>query len=130
MLRSFTALILLSLGAQALADACLIESTDDQLPVRMCQQNISIPPQLFNDSFCQPQISERSFAVSFMDSCPAGAYGICDNARSEGVAYRQAIHYYSDPDDQAVLKAWCEQFSDGQWRTPEQIDQKEGAGDD
>jgi len=44
MLRSFTALILLSLGAQALADACLIESTDDQLPVRMCQQNISIPP--------------------------------------------------------------------------------------
>jgi len=100
----------------------------DDLRCPYCKGVISIPPQLFKDSFCQPQISERSFAVSFMDSCPVGAYGICDNARSEGVAYRQAIHYYSDPDDQPVLKAWCEQFSDGTWRTPAQAVQKGGDG--
>ena len=117
-----------STGAQAAA--CLIESNDDQLPIRMCQQNISIPAQLFEDSFCQPRIVERSFEVSYMNSCPEGAYGICDNARSEGVAYRQAIHYYSDPDDQPVLQAYCQQFSDGQWLSPDQTDdQNAGAGD-
>jgi len=112
------ALILLGISTAALPAACLIESNDDQLPIRLCQQNINIPPQLFADSFCQPQIAERSFDVSFMEQCPAGAYGICDNAQSEGVGYRQAIHYYSDPGDQPVLQAYCEQFSQGQWRTP------------
>lgn len=130
MLRSFTTILLVGLATQALADACLIESNDDQLPIRMCQQNISIPQQLFRDSFCQPQIAERSFEVSFIDSCPEGAYGLCADAQSEGVAYRQAIHYYSDPADAPVLKAYCEQFSHGQWQTPEQPgNQNGGAGD-
>lgn len=112
----------------AQAAACLIESNDDQLPIRMCQQNISIPAPLFEDSFCQPQIADRSFEVSYRDNCPEGAYGVCDNARSEGVAYRQAIHYYSDPDDQPVLQAYCEQFSDGQWVVPQPTDQNGGGG--
>ena len=55
----------------------------------------------------------------FLERCPEGAYGICDSARSEGVAYRQSIHYYSEPDDRPLLQTWCEQFNDGQWRTPD-----------
>lgn len=129
MLRLLSTALLLGFTAQVLADACLIESNDDELPIRMCQQNISIPPQLFTGSFCQPDIAERSFEVSFVETCPEGAYGICEEARSEGVAYRQSIHYYSDPGDQPVLQAYCEQFSHGQWRTPEASDQKAGAGD-
>src|SRR5690554_7691351 len=100
MKRIMALLILLGISTRSLAAACLIESNDDQVPIRMCQQNISIPPQLFEDSFCQPQIAERSFDISFVEQCPEGAYGICDNAQSEGVAYRQAIHYYSEPGDQ------------------------------
>lgn len=129
MARRLLLFILLLSSTAVQAAACLIESNDDQLPVRMCQQNISIPESLFEDSFCQPQIPERSFEVRFMESCPAGAYGVCDNARSEGVAYRQAIHYYSDPDDRPVLQAYCEQFSDGQWRVPDPADQNGGGGD-
>lgn len=118
MLRCLFTFVLLCLGTAAHATACLIESNDDALPIRMCQQNISIPPQLFTDSFCQPQIAERSFDISFLEQCPEGAYGICDDAQSEGVAYRQSIHYYSEPGDEPVLKAYCEQFSQGRWRTP------------
>ena len=120
--------ILLFTSSAVYSEACLIESNDDDLPIRMCQQNISIPPQLFRDSFCQPQIPERSFEVSFMESCPVGAYGICENARSEGVAYRQSIHYYSDPDDQPLLQAYCEKFSQGQWRSPEADGDQNGGG--
>lgn len=112
----FLALLLINTAAHSAA--CLIESNDDQVPIRLCQQNINIPPQLFKDSFCQPQIAERSFDIQFVESCPTGAYGICTGARSEGVAYRQSIHYYSEPDDEPVLKAYCEQFSDGQWQRP------------
>lgn len=118
MTRYVLLLGLLGYSVAAHSAACLIESNDDQLPVRLCQQNITVPPQLFKDSFCQPQIPDRSFDITFVDQCPAGAYGICDEARSEGVAYRQAIHYYSEPADAPVLKAYCEQFSQGQWRQP------------
>ncbi|SDT00690.1 hypothetical protein SAMN05216198_3396 [Halopseudomonas litoralis] len=116
--RCLFLLILLCISTAAQSAACLIESNDDALPIRMCQQNISIPPQLFTDSFCQPQIAERSFDISFLEQCPEGAYGICDDAQSEGVGYRQAIHYYSEPGDKPVLKAYCEQFSQGRWRSP------------
>lgn len=130
MARRLILFVLLTSSAAVQAAACLIESNDEQLPIRMCQQNISIPAQLFEGSFCQPLIPDRRFEVRMLESCPEGAYGVCDKARSEGVAYRQAIHYYSDPDDQPVLKAYCEQFSDGQWLTPEtSTDQNGGGGD-
>ena len=129
MLRLVFGFLLMGLATQVLAEACLIESTDDQLPVRMCQQNINIPDTLFKDSFCQPHIPDREFNISFMESCPTGAYGICDNAQSEGVAYRQAIHYYSNPDDQPMLQGYCEQFSKGNWRSPDSSDQKAGTDD-
>lgn len=127
--RLFFFVLFLCSSSAVQAAACLIESNDDQLPIRMCQQNISIPAELFKDSFCQPEIAGRSFEVNYRESCPEGAYGICNNARSEGVAYRQAIHYYSDPDDQPVLQAYCEQFSEGEWLVPGQVDQNGGGGD-
>ena len=130
MARCLFLFVLLCTSTAVQAAACLIESNDDELPIRMCQQNITIPPQLFESSFCQPQIPDRSFDVSFLESCPDGAYGVCDNASSEGVAYRQAIHYYSDPDDRPVLQAYCEQFSDGQWLTPEPAADQNGGGGD
>lgn len=100
------------------AQACIIESNDDEMPIRLCQQNISIPRQLFEDSFCQPQIPDRSFEVTLVDACPTGAYGICQGAHTQGVAYQQSIHYYSDAADAPVLSAYCEEISKGSWKTP------------
>ncbi|UAW98392.1 NADH:ubiquinone oxidoreductase [Halopseudomonas nanhaiensis] len=85
----------------------------------MCQQNQSIPPQLFESSFCQPQIPDREFDVRMMEDCPSGAYGVCEGARTPGVAYQQSIHYYSEPDDTPVLRAYCEEISQGAWRALE-----------
>lgn len=112
-------ILLVTIGStEAMAAACVISSNDDQLPIRMCQQNINIPPSLFTDSFCQPQIPDRSFEVDFTDQCPQGAYGVCVGAKTPGVAYEQAIHYYSDAGDAPILKAYCEDISDGRWETP------------
>ncbi|SDU33678.1 hypothetical protein [Halopseudomonas salegens] len=104
----------------AFAGACLIESDDDQLPIRLCQQNMTIPDNLFHDSFCQPQIPERSFSITEVESCPAGAYGVCVGARTEGVGYQQSIYYYSDADDAKYLQVYCEDVSDGEWQVPAQ----------
>lgn len=112
-------IVLLSLvSAEALAKACVITSNDQELPIKMCQQNISIPEGLFSSSFCQPQIPDRSFDIDFVESCPVGAYGKCVGAKAEGVAYEQTIHYYSDPADAPVLKGYCEKISKGRWQTP------------
>ena len=110
------ALSLLSPGA--FASACLIESSDDQLPIRLCQANRSIPDGLFEQQFCQPRIPGREFRIQMQDSCPGDAYGICRGAHTEGVAYQQDIHYYTAPDDAPVLKAYCEQISGGRWHQP------------
>ena len=109
------ALSLLSPGA--FASACLIESSDDQLPIRLCQANRSIPDGLFEQQFCQPQIPDRSFQVQLLEACPSG-YGVCAGAHTEGVGYQQDIHYYSDAEDAPVLQAYCEQVSRGQWQIP------------
>ncbi|PCD00585.1 NADH:ubiquinone oxidoreductase [Halopseudomonas pelagia] len=114
----FSSAMLALFSSQVMATACVISSNDDQLPIRMCQQNINIPPSLFTDSFCQPQIPDRSFDVAFTEACPEGAYGICHGAKTPGVAYEQAIHYYSDADDAPILKAYCENISEGRWDTP------------
>ena len=105
-------------SADALAQACVITSNDQELPIQMCQENISIPDTLFAGSFCQPQIPDRSFDIEFVERCPVGAYGICVGARAEGVAYQQSIHYYSDPADAPVLKGYCEKISKGSWQKP------------
>ncbi len=116
----FTAL-LCAMSAQVLAQqACLITSSDDELPIRMCQQNMTIPESLFTGSFCQPQIPDRTFNIDFVDHCPTGAYGVCEGATAQGVAYKQSIHYYSDKSDAPVLKAYCERISKGVWQEPDQ----------
>lgn len=118
-ISSFISMALFALfSSQAMASACVITSNDEQLPIRMCQHNINIPPSLFTDSFCQPQIPDRSFDVAFTDECPEGAYGVCKGAKTPGVAYEQAIYYYSDADDAPILKAYCEDISEGRWETP------------
>lgn len=117
--KAFISMMLCAIGTQALAQqACLITSSDAELPIRMCQQNISIPDTLFSSSFCQPQIPDRTFNIDFMDQCPTGAYGICEGAKAQGVAYEQSIHYYSDATDAPVLKAYCERISEGTWQEP------------
>lgn len=117
MTRTATLLLCL-ISPQLFASACLIESTDQDLPVRLCQQNGSIPPALFEQQFCQPQIPGREFSIQIQDSCPTGAYGICHGAHTEGVGYQQDIHYYSAPEDAPVLQAYCEQISQGRWEQP------------
>ena len=98
---------LLLLGSShVLAQACLIESTDQQVPIRLCQSNITIPKHLFSENFCQPQIPDRTFSVSMVDACPEGAYGICEGSHTAGVGYQQSIFYYSDADDAPVLQAY------------------------
>lgn len=104
------------------AQACLIESSDQKLPVRLCQQNMTIPKNLFSANFCHPQIPDRSFAISMVDACPEGAYGVCEGSRTNGVGYQQSIYYYSDADDAPVLKAYCEKVSQGEWRQPAEAD--------
>ncbi|OWL88632.1 NADH:ubiquinone oxidoreductase [Halopseudomonas aestusnigri] len=117
-MRRVITLLLCLVSPPLLASACLIESTDDQLPVRMCQQNGTIPPALFEQQFCQPRIPGREFRIQMQDSCPGDAYGVCRGAHTEGVAYQQDIHYYTAPDDAPVLKAYCEQISGGRWDQP------------
>lgn len=115
------AMLLCAFGTQASAQqACLITSNDDELPIRICQQNISIPDTLFSSSFCQPQIPDRTFNIDFVDHCPTGAYGVCEGAKAQGVAYQQSIYYYSDASDAPVLKAYCERISKGTWQEPSQ----------
>ncbi|GAA6132333.1 NADH:ubiquinone oxidoreductase [Halopseudomonas sabulinigri] len=111
------ALALMLVNATAWAQACLIESTDQQVPIRLCQQNMTIPKQLFSNNFCHPNIPDRTFAISMIDECPEGAYGSCTGAHTEGVGYQQTIHYYSDADDAPVLKAYCEKVSNGVWQS-------------
>lgn len=100
------------------AQACLIESTDDEVPIRLCQENLTIPKNLFSNNFCHPQIPDRTFSVSMVDACPEGAYGICAGSHTDGVGYQQSIHYYSDAGDAPVLKAYCEKLSQGVWQQP------------
>ncbi len=116
-----TRLLLLALtlfSPAILASACLIESNDDPLPIRLCQANRTIPDGLFEQQFCQPQIPARRFQIQMLDACPDGAYGVCAGAHTEGVGYQQDIHYYSNAEDAPVLQAYCEQISQGQWQTP------------
>lgn len=117
-MRRVFILLLCLISPTVLARACLIESADDALPVRLCQQNGTIPPALFEQQFCRPQIPGREFRVQMRDSCPGDAYGICRGAQTEGVAYQQDIHYYSAADDGPVLQAYCEQISGGRWEQP------------
>lgn len=114
-MRLFTTLLLMLLSPFVLAQACLIESVSPQVKVKICQQNRSIPPQLFKSGFCKPQLKGQKTTVTFVEQCPIGAFGVCRNAQTPGVPYQQDIHYYGVRSDAQYLKPACERQSKGVW---------------
>jgi hypothetical protein len=101
------------------AQACLVHSQAERLDVKVCQQNISIPANMFQESFCQPLLSGQKTATQYSDQCPAGAFGVCKNAQVANMPYREDIHYYGVASDALYLKPFCEGQSQGKWVTPD-----------
>ena len=114
-MRAMLALLLLSLAGQAWAEACVVHAEGKQVEVKLCQQNRSIPANLFRTGFCAPQLQGQKVEVSFAEQCPAGAFGECRNAKVQGTPYQQDIHYYGIATDARYLKPACEQQYKGVW---------------
>ncbi|WP_043311997.1 hypothetical protein [Pseudomonas sp. ML96] len=117
-MRAMVALLLLGLAGQVWAEACVVHSEGQQVEVKLCQQNRSIPKNLFRNGFCAPQLKDQKVQVRFADQCPSGAFGECRNAKVQGTPYQQDIHYYGVASDARYLKPACEQQSQGQWLEP------------
>lgn len=117
-MRSACLLVVVSLVVgQVWAEGCVIHSQDERIEVRLCQQNRTIPTELFRSGFCQPQLKNQQVEVTFVEQCPEGAFGVCRNAQVSNMPYRQDIHYYGIASDARFLKPACEQSSKGQWQT-------------
>ena len=114
-MRACFVLLLLLISQNIFAQACIIESVDQRVQVKICQQNRSIPEQLFKTGFCQPQLKGQKTTVTFVEQGPIGAFGICRSAQAAGVPYQQDIHYYGVATDAQYLKPACEQQSKGVW---------------
>lgn len=107
----------LGYASGVLAEGCLIHSQDDRIEVKVCQQNRTIPAELFRTGFCQPQLEGQEVEVTFVEQCPTGSFGICRNAQVSNMPYRQDIHYYGVASDARFLQPACEQSSAGEWAT-------------
>lgn len=112
-----TALLVLASG-QVRGAACVVHTQAERLDVKVCQENVSVPDNLFRDSFCQPQLAGQKVQVQFVEQCPTGAFGTCRNARVTNMPYLEHIHYYGVASDAAYLKPFCEGQSQGQWQIP------------
>jgi hypothetical protein len=112
------ALLLALVSGEALAQACVVHSQGERLDVQVCQQNRNIPPKLFADGFCQPNLTGPKVDVQYVDQCPGGAFGICSNAQVANMPYRQDIHYYDVATDAAYLQPYCEAQNQGTWIRP------------
>jgi hypothetical protein len=110
-------LLLAITSGKVWAESCMVHSQGDRVDVKVCQENINIPPELFHDGFCKPQLKDQKVEVSFAEQCPAGSFGQCSNAQVANMPYRQNIHYYGVASDAAYLKPFCEQQSKGIWKT-------------
>jgi hypothetical protein len=111
------ALMLLAVtSGQVWAESCVVHSQGERLDVKVCQENINIPPELFHDGFCKPQLKDQKVEVAYMAQCPSGSFGQCSNAQVANMPYRQNIHYYGVASDAAFLKPFCEQQSKGVWK--------------
>lgn len=108
-------LLLALTSNQALAQACVVHSQAERLDVKVCQQNRTIPQKLFADGFCQPTLAGQKTQVQYVEQCPTGAFGVCQNAQVANMPYRQDIHYYDIASDAAYLKPFCEGNSRGTW---------------
>jgi hypothetical protein len=111
-------LLLVLTSGEVLAQACVVHSTAEHLDVKVCQQNRTIPKQLFVDGFCQPNLPGQKVEVQYVDQCPTGAFGVCSNAQVANMPYRQDIHYYGVATDAAYLQPFCEAQSQGTWLKP------------
>ncbi|KFE55428.1 NADH:ubiquinone oxidoreductase [Pseudomonas syringae] len=111
-------LLLAMISGQVWAEACLVHSQAERLDVKVCQQNRTIPPKLFHDGFCKPELAGQKTEVSFLEQCPTGAFGVCSNAQVANMPYREDIHYYGIASDTAYLKPFCEGQSRGKWLVP------------
>jgi hypothetical protein len=100
----------------AWAESCVVHSQGERVDVKVCQENINIPPDLFHDGFCKPQLKGQKTDVTYSEQCPAGSFGECSNAQVANMPYRQNIHYYGVASDAAFLKPFCEQQSKGVWK--------------
>lgn len=105
------------LSEHAMAEACIVEAESGTSLVRICQQNRSIPPNLFKTGFCKPQLAGQKTTVTFVEHCPSGAFGVCRNATSGGMPYQQDIHYYGVESDARFLKPACEKQNRGTWQS-------------
>lgn len=105
-------------SAQVLAQGCVVRSQAERLDVKVCQQNINIPKQLFHDGFCEPNLPGQKVSVDYVEQCPQGAFGVCSGAHVDNMPYQQDIHYYGVASDGAYLRPFCEQKSQGKWLTP------------
>jgi hypothetical protein len=114
-MRRLALLALCTLSGLAWGEACVVHSQAERLDVKVCQQNRSIPPNLFRSGFCQPQLKGQKVAVAFVEQCPLGAFGVCRSARVGGTPYQQDIHYYGVSSDAAYLKPFCERQNKGVW---------------
>jgi hypothetical protein len=114
-MRVFLLLSLFTLSGLAWGEACVVHSQAERLDVKVCQQNRSIPPNLFRTGFCQPQLQGQKVEVEFVEQCPMGSFGVCRNSTVGGTPYKQDVHYYGVPSDATYLKPFCEQQSKGVW---------------
>ncbi|MFJ3521441.1 NADH:ubiquinone oxidoreductase [Pseudomonas sp. NPDC090203] len=111
------ALVLLAVtSGQTWAESCVVHSQAERLDVKVCQENLNIPPDLFRNGFCKPQLKDQKVEVAYMEQCPSGSFGQCSNAQVANMPYRQNIHYYGVASDAAFLKPFCEQQSKGVWK--------------
>jgi len=108
---------LLLLSTEVFAEACVVHSQAERLDIKVCQQNRSIPTQLFRSGFCQPQMPGQKVEVTFVEQCPIGAFGVCRDAKVVNTPYRQDIHYYGVATDAAYLKPFCQGQSKGIWQS-------------
>ncbi|HXR01850.1 MAG TPA: NADH:ubiquinone oxidoreductase [Pseudomonas sp.] len=111
------ALVLLTVtSSQVRAESCVVHSQAERLDVKVCQENLTIPPELFHDGFCKPQLKDQKVEATYVEQCPSGSFGQCSNAQVANMPYRQNIHYYGVASDAAFLKPFCEQQSKGVWK--------------
>jgi len=109
-------MVLAMTSSAAWAESCVVHSQAERLDVKVCQENLNIPPDLFHDGFCKPQLKDQKVEVTYMAQCPSGSFGQCSNAQVANMPYRQNIHYYGVASDAAFLKPFCEQQSQGVWK--------------
>ncbi|MFI8482271.1 NADH:ubiquinone oxidoreductase [Pseudomonas sp. NPDC078700] len=114
-MRCLAAFLLCAVSSVAWGEACVVHSQAERLDVKVCQQNRSIPENLFRTGFCKPELKGQKVAVAFVEQCPAGAYGICRNSTTGGTPYKQDIYYYGVASDSAFLKPFCEKQNKGVW---------------